>query len=258
MAYPLRSLVVPGIAFLVALGTLLSLGTWQLQRRAWKQDLVAKIEARAYGAPGAILPESEWPTWSPEAEEYRRVQVTGHFLHEHEVAVHGLMPSAQPGQPVQGYYLLTPLRLPDGSNVIVNRGFVPTQLRNPATRPQSRPEGEVTVTGLIRSPEKRGSFRPENDPARDVWFIRDPRQIAEAKKLTQVAPFLIDADATPNPGGWPKGGQTRLAMPNDHLGYALTWFGLALALIGMAAIVIRRRSHLAETGVALVPRSRRP
>jgi surfeit locus 1 family protein len=245
MAYPLRSLIVPGLAFLMALATLLSLGTWQLQRRAWKLDLIEKIEARAYGAAGAILPESEWPRWSPEAEEYRRVRVSGRFLHEHEVAVHGLMPSGQRGQPVQGFYLMTPLRLPDGAIVIVNRGFVPMQLRDPASRPESRPEGEVTVTGLVRGPEKGGSFRPENDPAREAWFIRDPRQIAQAKNLARVAPFLIDADDTPNPGGWPKGGQTRLTMTNDHLHYALTWFGLALVLVGVFCTVVWRHFHRA-------------
>jgi surfeit locus 1 family protein len=243
MTYPLRSLIVPAVAFLVALATLLSLGTWQLQRRAWKLDLIAKIEARAYGAPGAILPEAEWPRWSPEAEEYRRVRAVGRFLHEHEVAVHGLMPSGQRGQPVQGFYLLTPLRLADGSIVVVNRGFVPTPLRDPASRPGSRPEGEVTVTGLVRGPEKRGSFRPENDPARDVWFVRDVQQIAQARKLARVAPFLIDADDSPNPAGWPKGGQTRLTMTNDHLHYALTWFGLALVLVGVFAAVVWRHFH---------------
>jgi surfeit locus 1 family protein len=251
MARQLRSLIIPSVAFLVALATLLSLGTWQLQRRAWKQELIAKIEARAYGVPSAILPEREWSGWSPEADEYRRVQVAGRFLHEHEVAVHGLMPSGQRGQPVQGYYLLTPLRLPDGSSIIVNRGFVPTELRDPASRPQSRPDGEVTVTGLVRSPEKRGSFRPENDPERDAWFVRDVHQIAQVKGLTRVAPFLIDADAAPNPGGWPKGGQTRLTMANDHLHYALTWYGLALVLVGIFGAVVWR--HLRPSPPELVP-----
>jgi surfeit locus 1 family protein len=251
MARPLRSLVVPAIAFLVALATLLSLGTWQLQRRAWKLDLIEKIEARAYGAPGPILPEAEWPRWSPDAEEYRRVQVSGRYLHEHEVAVHGLMPSGQRGQPVQGFYLLTPLQLADGAKVLVNRGFVPTQLRGAATRPESRPAGEVTVTGLVRSQEKRGSFRPENDPAKNAWFVRDVRQIADAKGLSRVAPFLIDADDTANPGGWPKGGQTRLAMTNDHLHYALTWYGLALVLVGVFGTVVWR--HFRPAPGELVP-----
>ena len=128
-AQSLRRLIVPALAAMRG-----------LQRRAWKLDLIEKIEARAYGTPGAILPEAEWPRWSSEEEEYRRVRVSGRFLHEHEVAVHGLMPGGQRGQPVQGFNLLTPLRLADGSKVVVNRGFVPTQLRDPASRPESQPQ----------------------------------------------------------------------------------------------------------------------
>ena len=96
------------------------------------------------------------------------------------------------------------------------------------------------MTGLVRSPEKRTSFRPENDPSRDAWYIRDPAEIAQAKGLDRVAPFVIDAGDTPNPGGWPKGGQTRLTMTNDHLGYALTWYGLALALAAVFAMLVWR------------------
>jgi surfeit locus 1 family protein len=154
--------------------------------------------------------------------------------------MHGLM-AAERGRPVQGVYLLTPLRLADGSLIIVNRGFVPTELRDPSARPQSQPAGEVTVTGLVRAPEVRAPFVPENDPAKNAWFVRDPAAIAQAKGLTRVAPFLIDADATPNPGGWPKGGQTRLSFSNTHLQYALTWFGLALALLVIVAAVAWQR-----------------
>ena len=250
-AQSLRRLIVPALAATMGVAVLVSLGTWQLQRRAWKLDLIEKIEARAYGTPGAILPEAEWPRWSSEEEEYRRVRVSGRFLHEHEVAVHGLMPGGQRGQPVQGFYLLTPLRLADGSKVIVNRGFVPTQLRDPASRPESQPQAAATVTGLVRSPEKRTSFRPENDPSRDAWYIRDPAEVARAKGLDRVAPFLIDAGDTPNPGGWPKGGQTRLTMTNDHLGYALTWYGLALALAAVFAMLVWR--HFRPAPPELVP-----
>jgi surfeit locus 1 family protein len=171
------------------------------------------------------------------------VRVAGTFLHEHQTPVHGLM-SASPGRAVQGFYILTPLRLRDGSIVIVNRGFVPTELRDASRREATQPDGEVTVTGLVRAPETRGWFIPENDPARNVWFARDPAEIARGKGLGRVAPFLIDADATENPGGWPKGGQTRLAIPNDHLQYALTWFGLALTLLAVFGAFVRRRVRL--------------
>jgi len=236
----LRPLVLPAVAALAALGVLLSLGFWQLERKLWKEGLIAQIEARAYGEPVPLWPESRWGAWRREAEEYRRVRVTGTFLHEHETPVHGLM-AATRGQPVQGYYLLTPLRLREGGLVIVNRGFVPTPLRDASLRPQSLPSGEVTVTGLLRAPETRARFVPENDPARGSWFVRDPAAIAQARGLTRVAPFLIDADATPNPAEWPKGGQTRLALPNDHLAYAVTWFGIAGTLIAVFAAFAWRK-----------------
>lgn len=237
-----RGLWLPGLATLAAFVVLAMLGTWQLQRRAWKEELIGRIEARAFGEPQALHPASEWPRWTAERDEYRRVRATGVFLHQDETPVHGLM-SAQRGQPVQGYYVLTPLRLGDGSIVIVNRGFVPSELRDPARRPEAQASGEVTVTGLMRAPERPNFFIPGNDPTRNEWFVRDVAEIARAKRLDHVAPFLLDADATPNPGGWPKGGQTRLAIPNDHLQYALTWFGLALTLLGVFAGFVWRRLH---------------
>lgn len=241
MAGRLGSLVLPGVATLAALAVLITLGTWQLQRRSWKQELIGRIEARAYGAAVPLPPEAEWPGWSPQAQEYVRVRLTGTFQYEQEVPIHGLMSGALRGQPLQGFYLLTPLRLRDGSAVIVNRGFVPTELRDPARRPGSDPQGEATVTGLLRAAEARRSFVPENDPGRNRWFVRSVDEIARAKGLARVAPFIVDADATPSPGGWPKGGQTRLVVPNDHLSYALTWYGLAVTLAGVFGAFAWRR-----------------
>lgn len=236
-----RSLIVPGLAALIALAILIGLGAWQLQRKAWKEDLIAQIEARAYGEPGAIVPEADWSTWRADQDEFRKVRVTGTFLHASETPVYGLASTEQRGQPVQGYFLLTPLRLDNGAIVMINRGFVPTPLKDPASRPQSQPQGEVTVIGLVRAPEPRNMFTPADDPGRNVWFARDPSAIAKAHGLTRVAPFLIDADATPNPSGWPRGGQTILKLPNNHLQYAVTWFGIALTLVGVFAAFAWRR-----------------
>lgn len=227
-----RALLAPGLATLAALAVLVSLGMWQLERRAWKEGLIARIEARAHGEPGAIVPEAQWPGWSAAADEFRRVRVTGAFLHDREVLLHGLM-AVQRGAPAQGYYVFTPLRLPDGAIVFVNRGFIPTEMKDPKLRPAAEVQGEATVTGLVRAPETRGAFVPADDPARENWFVRDPAAMARARGLDRVAPFYVEADAAPNPGGWPKGGQTNLTLPNNHLQYALTWFGLALTLIGV-------------------------
>lgn len=228
-----RSLILPGFATLIALAILLGLGTWQLQRKAWKDGLVRQIETRAYGEPGAILPEADWTNWRADQDEFRKVRVTGTFLNDMETPVYGLAPGTRQGAPLQGYYIITPLRLPSGAIVMVNRGIVPMELKDPSTRPGSRIDGPVTVTGLVRSPEARNPFTPNDDPAKNTWFTRDPQAIAKARGLERVAPFLIDADATPNPGDWPRGGQTQLTLPNNHLQYALTWYGLAVTLVGV-------------------------
>jgi surfeit locus 1 family protein len=235
-----RTLLAPGVAALVALAILLGLGTWQVQRMAWKEGLIAQIEARARGEAGTIMPEESWSAWQADNDQFRRVGVAGRFLHEHEAPVHGLAP-AERGAPAQGFYLFTPLRLASGAVVMVNRGFVPTELRDPARRPNSQHAGEVTVNGLVRAPEERTWFTPDDVPGQNRWFTRDPAAIASARNLDRVAPFYIEADATPNPGGWPRGGQNRLNLPNNHLQYALTWYGIALTLMGVFGAFAWRR-----------------
>lgn len=234
-----RPLVAPGLATLAALAILIALGVWQLERKAWKDDLTRMIAARAFGEPGDIVPEASWPAWRADVDEFRRVRLTGRFLHRFEAPVHGLMP-AQRGA-VQGYYLFTPLQLPNGAIVVINRGFVPLELGDPATRAPGQVPGEATVRGLVRAPERRGWFVPENSPAQNRWFVRDLAAMARAHGLERVAPFYIDADGAENPGGWPKGGQTRLTLPNNHLQYALTWFGIAATLIGVFTAWTARR-----------------
>jgi surfeit locus 1 family protein len=231
---PWRSLIAPGLASLVALGIMISLGIWQLERKAWKEGLLAQIDARAHGAPTAALPEAEWATWSAAGDEFRRIQLSGTFRHDLEIQLHGL--AHVRGSAVQGYYVFTPLALESGAAIIVNRGFVPTELRDPKTRAEGQVTGPASVTGLVRAPEPHGWFLPANDPGRNEWFVRSIADMAGAHGLARVAPFYVDADASPNPGGWPRGGHTRLTLKNDHLGYALTWFGLAATLVGVFAV----------------------
>jgi surfeit locus 1 family protein len=238
MPLRLRPLLAPGLATLVALVILVALGLWQLERKAWKESLIAQIDARAHGAPVEVVSEASWPAWRAENDEFRHVRLTGTFLHNKEVVVHGLM-SGQRGAPTRGYYVFTPLRLASGATVMVNRGFVPADLRDRARR-EPAPAGEVTVVGLVRAPETRGWFMPENRPEREEWFIRDVAQMARTRGLERVGPFWIDLDPVPNGAGWPRPGQTRLVIPNNHLGYALTWFGIALALVGVFGAWARR------------------
>ena len=247
LADRLRSLVLPGLVSALALGILLSLGIWQLSRLAWKQGLVAQVEERST-APAIPLPGREaWGRMSPERDEYRRVTVTGRFRHDAEAYLYhvaGDTRQADRGRPQgQGYFVLTPLVTAGGDTVIVNRGFVPTERRDPATRAAGQVEGEASVTGLIRYPEMRGAFAAPDDPARRLFYTRDLVAMGRAMGVDgrTTAPFSIDADDTAVPGGLPRGGETRLSFPNRHLEYALTWFGLALTLIGVFAAFAMQR-----------------
>lgn len=241
---PVRGRLWPvALLALLAFAVLVGLGLWQLQRLAWKQSLIAQVEARIHEAPAPLPPEADWGKIDFATDEYRRVTAQGRFLNDLEVQVYALVDQAPDGSGGPGYWVVTPLRLADGAYVLVNRGFVPLARKAPATRAEGQVEGPITVTGLLRLPEEAALFTPANDAAKDSWYVRDPEAIASAKGLVRVAPFLIDADATANPGGLPRGGLTRIVFPNRHLEYALTWFGLAASLLGVfiAYVWSRRR-----------------
>ncbi|WP_010681842.1 SURF1 family cytochrome oxidase biogenesis protein [Methylobacterium mesophilicum] len=238
-----RDLIAPGLASLVALTILLSLGTWQLERRAWKEDLIARILRQSRAEP--VAPPAP-DAWDPARDEFRHVRVTGRFLNDRETLVHGLAPGETPGRALQGYYVLTPLVRPEGGTVLINRGFVPTELKAQGDRRDGLIEGETTVTGILRASEVRGLFVPEPDPARGEWFNRDIPGIAAARGLKDAAPYLIEADAVPGQTTWPRGGQLRVDLPNNHLQYAFTWFGLAACLIGVFSVFAWRRLHDSE------------
>lgn len=237
----LRGLIAPATFTALTLAILLGLGFWQLDRRVWKEELIARVELRTTAPVAEILPESEWANVTAERDEYRRVRAVGVFRHADEALVFTSLPDPRGKFSGPGYWVLTPLVLESGATVIVNRGFVPDARRDPATRREGQVEGPVSVTGLLRMSERAGWFTPDNEPARNAWYRRDPAEIARARGLDRPAPFMIDADATPNPGGLPQGGETRLNFPNNHLQYAITWFGLAGALLAVFAGFARQR-----------------
>jgi surfeit locus 1 family protein len=230
-----RSVLFAGIFSALGIAVLLGLGFWQLERRVGKEELIGRIETRTRAAPVSLPSESEWKNVSAERDEYRRVIARGTFRHDREVQVYTVVSEQKGRLAGPGYWVMTPLETNAGGTVIVNRGFVPLDRKTPETRSAGQVAGQTTVTGLLRMPEQATLFSPDNDPARNAWYRRDPNEIARALKLERVAPFTIDADATPNPGGLPEGGRTRIDFPNDHLQYAITWFGLALALAGVFA-----------------------
>ena len=236
-----RSLAAPALATLVAFSILIGLGVWQLERKAWKEAILAQIESRAHGAPAEVAPEPQWPAWRGADDEFRRVRLEGRFQAEKTVAVHGLA-ELRRGQATQGFYLFTPLARPDGSIVIVNRGIVPTErLAETLADLRLRPATDETVIGLVRASQARAPFVPENRPERGEWYVRSVEDIAKAERLERVAPFFVDQEASGDRAAWPRGGQTQLALRNDHLQYAFTWFGLAVALLGVFSVYARRR-----------------
>jgi surfeit locus 1 family protein len=224
----LRSLIWPAFATLAGIAVLISLGVWQLQRLAWKEALIARIEARVHAPAAALPPPSEWAGLKPDDYEYRHVSVRGRFDGRQALVFRGSGPEAGQGP---GYLLLAPLILPDAAAVVVNRGFVPGTPQEAASH--GPPPGEVTITGLMREPEARNLFTPADRPDKNLWFTRDPAAVAAHLGLTRAPPFSVDADFSGDLKALPRGGTSVIAFPNSHLGYALTWFGLALALAGV-------------------------
>lgn len=222
-----------GLLTVAAIALFLALGAWQVQRLAWKTDLIARVNARV-AAPAVQAPRlADWPRVNRADDEYRHVILRGRLMNAAEAQVYTLSDYGA------GYWVITPLKRDDGSIVYINRGFVPMDRRAPATRPEAQADGEVTITGLLRMPENKGWFLQQaNDPAHDAWYRRDIAAIAQSRRVGVVAPYFVDADAKPNPGGWPKGGLTVVKFPNSHLMYAITWFSLAAMLIAVSVWLV--------------------
>ena len=238
------------VALLAILGALtvavlIALGTWQVHRLAWKQALIARVDRNSHAQPVEAPRRAEWATIGPE-DEYRRVITTGVFLNDLETPVQALTVLGG------GFWIITPLRRADGSIALVNRGFVPSERRERQTREPSQRSGLVTIGGLLRLSEPGGAFLRRNDPASARWYSRDVAAIASADHLGEVAPYFIDADAAPSPGGVPVGGLTVIAFPNNHLVYALTWYSLAAMLAGV--LLWAGSSRLRQAGVVRQPR----
>ena len=232
---PRARYVLTGCLFCLAV-VFLALGTWQVQRLFWKLDLIERVESRIHAAPVAAPARAEWPNVAREKDEYRRVTANGLFRHDRTALVQAVTERGA------GFWVLTPLVLADGSTLLVNRGFVPADRSSPEARLASEiAAGPVAVTGLLRMSEPGGAFLRSNDPVSERWFSRDVSAIAAARGLEDVAPYFIDADATPNPGGLPIGGLTVVAFRNSHLVYALTWYALAAMSVFAAWQVHRRR-----------------
>ena len=213
------------VAALVLFVGFLALGGWQVQRLMWKTALIAQVDARVHAAPVSAPGPAQWETVTRSGDQYRRVSVRGVFQNDRETFVQAVTDAGA------GFWVMTPLADARGFTVLVNRGFVTPERRDPALRADGQLTGEQTVVGLLRITEPKGGFLRANEPQADRWRSRDVAAISERHDLTNAAPYFIDADATANPGGWPLGGLTVIRFPNSHLIYALTWFGMALLTV---------------------------
>lgn len=232
---PFRALLAPGLATLLVCSMLVGLGVWQLQRLQWKEALIAQVGRRLKEAPIAAPGPGDWATLDLAEADFTPVTVSGTFLNDQEALLY--MTLSEPKGPLGGvgWLVFTPLKTDGGWIVYVNRGFVPDDHRLAASRALGQPSGHVTVTGLLRRSDRPLHLFSDGISRNNEWFAREPALFAQAAGLPahDVAPYSIDADASPNPGGMPQGGETFVVFPNNHLQYAATWFGLALALIGV-------------------------
>jgi surfeit locus 1 family protein len=231
----LSRLILLAVCAVLTFAGFAALGTWQLYRLQWKLALIERVAQRVHAIPVPAPEPAQWPYVTAESDEYRHVRVTGFFLHDRTTLVQA---STELGS---GYWVLTPMRVNDGSVVLVNRGFIPAGGSRNKPEIGADDEEVSTVTGLLRMTEPGGGFLRRNDPTGDRWYSRDVQAIAAAHKLSAVAPYFVDADRTesPPPAGTPVGGLTVVAFHNNHLIYALTWYALALMVAGAGLWIAR-------------------
>lgn len=222
------NLLWPTIAAAIVLSVLVALGSWQMQRKAWKDGLIAQIEAGLRGEPMG-LDRALLRSFAGENLEYSRIRARGRFLADRERYYWA------PTAGGTGWHVYAPFEAVEGWTVIVNRGLVLDRDRDPASRPEPA-VSQTEIVGLLRRSEVKGPFTPDNDEVRNLWYWRDlagmvRSMLPEGRK--QVAPFFLDAERGLVPPPAPQGGVTNLAIPNSHLQYAVTWYGLAATLVGV-------------------------
>jgi surfeit locus 1 family protein len=215
----------PTVATIIGLAVLLGLGTWQVERLQWKRVLIAERQAHLAAPPQTLPAASDaWAEW-----EFRPAVVEGVFRHDLEqlfgvAAIDGRV----------GHHVVTPLVRPDGTAVLVDRGWVPADRAHPAARREGQGPGPGRISGIARyrGDDRPGWFTPDNQPDQRLWYWYDLAALEDALGL-ELLPLVIEADATPNPGGLPVGGQTRIELTDNHLQYAITWYGLAAGLLAI-------------------------
>ena len=249
----LRRVAGLGIFSVVIVGLLLSLGFWQLQRRVEKHALIAALDERLATAPVGLPEVAQWSALTQAHDEFRRVKFSAQFEKHPDARVFSSGSAIRPDITTPGVWVFAPARLDSGTTVVINRGFVPDGQQDRLTPP---PSGPVTLTGYIRFPEAEGMLIPHEDRGKRLWFLRDQREMAKVLGWGDVAPFYIDLEAPAPANGLPKPAPLEVHLKDDHMQYAITWFGLAAA-VGIAFAVWFARA-LAEGAAPPEIKGRRP
>ncbi len=238
-----RSLLLPGIVAAAAFAILIALGVWQLERKAWKESLIATLAERMSAKPLPLSSRGQWQDLAPAADEFRHVRLRLQFDPKREARVYSGGAGLRDDVKAPGYFAFAPARLPDGSTVVVNRGHVDNPTPDASLKPIAVPDSAVDVAGALRWPEPPGWFVTPYSQRQDLWFVRDHRAMAAHYGWGEVAPFYIEMESPAPAGGVPRPGSLTVKLRNDHLGYALTWFGLAAVLLGVFAVWARSRKR---------------
>ncbi|MPZ39868.1 MAG: SURF1 family protein [Rhizobiales bacterium] len=236
-----RGVLLPAIAAALAFAVLISLGVWQLQRKVWKENLIATLSERSSAPPSPVPPPEKWQSLTPAADEFRRVRLRADFEADREARVYSGGAGLRDDVKGQGYFAFAPARMPDGSTVVVNRGYVDNPNPDASLKPLALPAAAIEIVGALRWPEAPGLFVAPYSERQDLWFARDHRAMAARYGWGEVAPFYIEMESPTPPRGVPRPGVLTIKLRNDHVGYALTWFGLAGVLVAVFAFWIRSR-----------------
>ena len=219
---PLAATVVVMVAILV------SLGTWQLRRLAWKTGVLAEIAA-AEAAPAVPMPRNP--------SQFQKVAASG-LLRTDRSVLYGADVRDTPSGPQMGAQLVTPLERPGEPPLLVVRGWVPTD----HPRPADAPPGPASFDGYVRAPDRAGPFSAADDPARRLFYTLDPQAIAAAVDEPDAEPYaLVALGPPPPPGAYPIPAESLPRPPNDHLSYAVTWYGLAVVCVVVFGAYAQKR-----------------
>jgi surfeit locus 1 family protein len=248
-----NSLLVPILFAITAVASFLALGTWQVERKAWKEDLIKTIDDRL-SAPAIDIPaRTLWPQLAAEEDEFRHVRFSATFVSGASALVYAGAGASHSGTPTGGYWVFGLARPGSGDRIVINRGFVPDARKDGVAMMAQGSGGSdsVDMLGIMRWPQPGGYFTPKDDPGHNLWFARDHIAIAAGKGWGDVAPFYVDLETPAPPGGFPRPGTPTVQLRNEHLQYAVTWYGLAAVVGIMFAYWLAARHRARRAGASL-------